>query len=101
MADHDSVVLSAKIGEKTISLPPIDIKNKDYFFCPINMKLTNGTLKYCTASPLCKINDMYVFYSDNTPKYELDGKAELLFLSKADALNSYKIKLDKEISHYN
>ena len=85
-----------KLDNQTITLPEIKIEDKDYFFYPVNMRVGEATLSYITASPLCKINDSYVFYSDKEVQYELDQEANLCILSKQEALNAYKIHLDKD-----
>ncbi|MFA5657729.1 MAG: beta-galactosidase [Oscillospiraceae bacterium] len=99
MAEHLSAMLSAKINGKTISFPKTDIKNRDYCFFPLNMKIKNAVLKSALATPLCKINeDAFVFYTDREPQYcfESECDAKIITLSKAEAKNAYRITLDKQ-----
>lgn len=102
MHDHQQVVLEAKCEDESLRFAPIDVKNEDFFFFPFNMDLGSARLKTALASPLCKLNNSlatYVFYTDVEPNYVLDGElkdAEILTISREDALNTWKIKLDDE-----
>lgn len=102
MADHKDVNIEVDLANEKIRFPMFDVKDKDYFFYPFNMKIGNGILKTALASPLCKLlNDetTYIFYTEKEPEYLLEGDltgTKIITLSKKDAKNSYKIKLDKE-----
>lgn len=93
MAEHKAVVLKA--GE--IEFPAIDIQDKDYYFFPYNMQLGDSKLVSAVATPLCKINDGYVFYGDRDPKYQWEGEpAQVLTLSREQARNAARVELDKQ-----
>lgn len=103
MAEHQEVVLSIPLENETLTYPAITIKNEDYFFLPFNMKIGEACLKTALVTPLCKLNNehmtTYVFYGDKEPRYEVEGElkqSELLTLTRAEAKNAWKIKLDKE-----
>lgn len=100
MAEHNAEILTVEIGGERITLPPVDIKNGDYFFLPLNMKIGGAVLRFAFATPLCILNGRtYVFYSDTDPLYSLSGSlddAEIITLSRADALNACKIRLDRD-----
>lgn len=111
MAEHKNVILKEEFA-------PVDIKDGDFFFLPINMKLKNSLLKSALVSPLCKLDDeSFVFYSATRPANQnlleksnvsnvknassvyynfstKDGNETIITLSREDALKSHKI-LDK------
>lgn len=102
MASHKGIVLSTKLEKETITFPAIDIEDKEYFFFPFNMKLGNMLLKTALATPLCRLDNeeqTYIFYATREPNYVLEGedaKVKIITLTREDALNAYKVKLDKE-----
>ena len=101
LADHKDVTLSVDLKKERITFPSIDVKDKEYFFLPFNMKIGNGILKTAFVTPLCKLNNgqTFVFYGDREANYKIVGDiapSNLLTLSRKDALNAYKVTLDKE-----
>jgi len=105
MADHLNKELSVDLDGETIKYPSIDIKNGDFFFLPFNMPIGDGKLKSALATPLCILHngqrdqDVYVFYSDIDPKYNYEKEpqnAKVITITREEALNSWKITLDKE-----
>ncbi len=53
-------------------------------------------LKYITATPLCTVNGKAVLYTDKPYEYEAVGNAEFEVISRADALNAYKLNINGE-----
>jgi hypothetical protein len=100
MEEHSEVLLKAELPGETVRFPAFDLKDSDYFFLPFNMKLGNAVLKTAMVTPLCIINgDTYVFYGDRAPQFDIRGSLEnskLLNLSRADALNAWKVSFKKE-----
>lgn len=103
MAEHKATVLEADTGEGILRYPVRDIVNEDFFFLPFYMPVGDGELKSAMATPLCILHnrekESYVFYTDSTPEYDWVSKpekAEVLTITREDALNSWKISLDKE-----
>lgn len=101
LAEHKDVKLSIQLKDETVTFPSIDVKDKDYFFFPFNMKIGKGILKTALVTPLCKLNDgqSYVFYGDREANYTIEGDispSNIITISRKDALNAYKVKLDKE-----
>lgn len=103
MAEHKDLVLKADTGEGILSYPMRDIKNGDFFFLPFYMPVGDGELRTAMATPLCILHspekESYVFYTDTKPAYDWvkkPDKAEVLTLTRKDALNAWKISLDKE-----
>lgn len=98
MAEHQDVVLKAG----GVEFPPIEVKDRDYFFFPFNMPLGGAVIEYATAVPLCRLNDsMYVFYSIEgiKPVFNIKGEhnpENILCITREQAKNAYKIKTDKE-----
>ncbi|MGN0383070.1 MAG: beta-galactosidase, partial [Eubacterium sp.] len=108
MAEHKNYVLEAELENETIRFPAVDIKNKDYFFCPFNFRIGKAVIKSTLASPLCKLQtngfaDTYIFYieceDESETEYDIEGQLgniKLLTISRKDALNAWKITLDRE-----
>lgn len=99
LAEHRSTVLTARIGTHTVTFPPTDIHDGDYFFFPVNMKIGGAVLRSALATPLCRLNGDYVFYSDREPQYDLEGSlgsVGIITLSRHDAERAYKLRLDRE-----
>ena len=100
MADHPDTVLSVSLAKEDIVYPPVDIRDKDYFFLPFNMKIGGALLKSALATPLCILNrDTYVFYADKDPQYCMEGDsgtAHILTITREQAGNAYKIIRDRE-----
>ena len=102
MAEHNGVNITVELEKEEIRFPKFDVKDRDFFFYPFNMKIGNGLLKTALASPLCKLDNdetTYVFYTDKEPNYYFEGDisgTRIITLSKKEALNSYKITSEKE-----
>lgn len=96
MAEHKGTVLSAQLDDETVTLPPVDIRNGDHFFYPVNLRTGGGMLKYITANPLCMINGKAVLYTDRPYEYAAMGDAEFAVISREDALNAYKVNIRGE-----
>lgn len=102
MAAHREVSLKIELPKETINFPKITVKDRDYFFYPFNMKLGNAFLKTALATPLCILHNdtkTYVFYSDKNPSYDIRGDlgdTKLITLSREEAKNSWKVKLNRE-----
>lgn len=101
MALHLGKVLEAEAEGERITYSPMDIQDGDYFFLPFHMPVGDGELKSACVTPLCKIrggdNQTYVFYGDRIPLYEWERKpssAELLTITRKQALNAWKLSLD-------
>ncbi len=118
MSEHKNVILSEEFL-------PVDIKNGDFFFLPIKMKLKKSVLKSALVTPLCKLDDKtFVLYNATRPKnqnlleksqifnvknapetyYNFDSKSEeenetLVTLTLEDALKSHKIFDKNKKSH--
>lgn len=87
--------LAVPLDGGAVALPTLRLADGDYAFYPVNMRLGDAVLKTARATPLCSLNDAtYVFYADGDPAYRLDGAADLLTLSRHDALNATKIRRD-------
>lgn len=72
MKKHTGLSLKVDLEKEKIEFPPIDIRDKEYFFYPFNMKIGDAVLKTALATPLCILNNeikTYVFYSNHPPQY--------------------------------
>jgi beta-galactosidase len=100
MKEHKHTALQVDLNNEKITYPPVDILDKDYFFFPFHMKIGNAILKTALATPLCILNNhTYVFYSKGDPCYDLEGDlgdCNIITLTREEAKNAWKIKLDKE-----
>ena len=113
MADHENVVLEGRLDGTGVVFPAIHIADGEYGFFPYNMKLGNAVLQSALATPLCCLRgaavdrcgdgsalggDIYVFYGDRDPHFIWKGElqADVLLLSRADALHAFRVKTDRE-----
>lgn len=94
-AEHLAEILTVSLENGSITFPPTDIRDGDYFFLPFNMPIGGAVLKTALATPLCVLNDRtYFFYTDGDPCYDMEGPAgtaEIITLSREQALNAYKV----------
>ncbi len=108
MSEHKNVILVENFDA-------VDILDEDFYFLPINMKLSSSVLSSALATPLCRLDEKtFVFYSAARPagknlllssKVEnvknadktyykfssLQGDETIVSLSREDALCAYKI----------
>lgn len=65
MAAQTGVQFSVKFPGSTVTFPrtPVSIPTDAYFIWPINLDLGATTLRWATAQPLTKIDDLYVFHA--------------------------------------
>lgn len=102
MDTHHHVVLNGICDEGNVAFPAITIEDGDYGFFPYRMKLGEAILRSALATPLCKLNtdlgNTYVFYGDYEPQFLWEGerKANILHLSRKEALFASKVKLDQD-----
>lgn len=102
MEEHKGVRLVGKCEGKEVVFPEITIASGMYGFFPYNMQLGDAVLESATATPLCSLQDggerTYVFYGDLEPAFQWAGEtqAKILHLSKREALDAWKVSLDKE-----
>ncbi len=111
MDNHRNVVLKGHTEEGDVCFPATDIPDGDYGFFPYNMRLGDAVLETALATPLCRLagngetedgrtagGDTYVFYGDRQPQYcwSGDNRADILHLSRTQALRAYKVRLDRD-----
>jgi hypothetical protein len=61
------------------------------------MMLGETELISALATPLCRLRDGFVFYAERDPRYRWNGSpAKVLTLSREDAKNAVKVRLDDE-----
>ncbi|WP_246241014.1 beta-galactosidase [Anaerocolumna sedimenticola] len=100
--NHTGVNLKVDLENESLHFPSIDIKDKDYFFFPFNMKIGNAVLKTALATPLCILDNetkVYIYYSNHHPQYNITGDLgdnKIVTISREDAKNAWKVNLDKE-----
>lgn len=100
MDAHMGVKLTGRCRD-AVEFHEIDIPSGAYGFFPYHMKLGDKELVSAAATPLCRLEGSetcYVFYGDYEPFYcwKEEGAALTLHLSRADALNAWKITLDRD-----
>ena len=105
MAGHDSFSATSPDG-KTI-FPSGNLKDGEFFFLPFNMVYSGVKIKTSAATPLCTLGEKTFFYRTATDKatayffafaddeQEAAGKKSFVVLTKADALNAWKITNDR------
>lgn len=103
LSAHKGVSLSSP--DKKTLIRAFDVENGDFFFVPFNMAYGKSVVKSACATPLCRLRsadgEKYVFYAREGKESEGDyfdfasgeseGKANMLVLSRKDALNAWKI----------
>lgn len=112
MKEHSQVELEGlcgKFDEKnttnrdgSIVFSAFTVKDGMYGFFPYRMKLQDAILRSALATPLCELKtkkgSTYVFYGDLDPKFtwETDKEADILFLTREEAKNAWKVTLDQD-----
>lgn len=102
MDTHKNVTLTGVYGTDKVSFPTITIEDGEYGFFPYRMKLGDAVLVSALATPLCCLHNgqeiTYVFYGDRDPDFvwEGDNRADILHLSRQDALRAFRVKTDQE-----
>ena len=102
MDDHENVVFKGITSDGEVEFPAVDIASGTYGFFPYNMQLGEAVLETALATPFCKLGmdgaETFVFYGDYEPEYSWknDKAADVLHLTRAQALNAYKVTLDKD-----
>lgn len=102
MDAHKQVIFQGITADGEIEFPAVDIAGGTYGFFPFNMQLGYAVLESALATPFCKLHskdkEVFVFYGDYEPVYRWkDGKrADIIHLTRRQALNAFKITLDKD-----
>lgn len=98
---HTNVELTIPLDNEDVKIPRFDVKDGEYFFWPFNMQIGKSLLKTAKATPLCILNkNTYIFYANGEPEYSFEGErdcaVDIITLSREEALNAYKISMDKD-----
>ncbi len=102
MDAHTGVVFKGLTANGEVVFPAVDIASGTYGFFPYNMQLGDAVLETALATPFCRLDiggaETFVFYGDYEPKYSWkDGcAADVLHLTRQQALNAFKVTLDKD-----
>ncbi len=84
-----------KAGDENIEFPTIELKNKDYFAYPFNLKVGDMTIKYATATPLCKLNgkDIVMWSRSGSAEIAVENMTDnnIIVLTKEQALSTFKV----------
>lgn len=106
MDAHKGVVFKGITNQGEIVFPPVDLESGDYGFFPYLMRLGNAVLVSALATPFCLLKGgtddkeevVYVFYGDCDPNYRWkdEKEAKILHLTRAQALNAWKVTLDRD-----
>ncbi len=108
MEAHEKVVFKGLTDGGEVAFSPVDIPGGAYGFFPYNMRLGDAVLVSAPATPLCRLqgekqgNDTFVFYGDYIQNTESgytwkDGRAaDVLHLTREQALNAFKVSLDRD-----
>lgn len=84
----------------SVELRGDDLSCGRYFVYPFNMDVDGETLKFISATPLCKIGDKYVFWAYDPQKVVIDApdsvKEKIVVIDREDALNAFKFVIGGE-----
>lgn len=99
MKDHEAVLIG-RCKEKA-DFGKVSIRSGEYGFFPYHMRIQGKELITAAASPLCILkgeSETCVFYGDWTPDFQWKDSlpAEVLHISRQDALNAWKVTLDRD-----
>jgi len=82
-------------GNEEIVFPKIELKNKDYFAYPFNLKVGDMTIKYATATPLCTLNgkDLVMWSKSGSAEIAVENMTDnnIIVLTKEQALSTFKV----------
>lgn len=102
MDAHPGTLLKVSCNGEEIAFPAVDFADGDYGFFPCRMPLGDAVLRTALATPLCRLNTagktVFVFYGDRGPQFtwESSKTADILHLSRRQALNACKLHLDQD-----
>lgn len=102
MEEHLQVAFRGRTENGEVLFPSVDLQSGAYGFFPYNMRLGDAVLETALATPFCRLKgakgETFVFYGDYEPCYRWkDGeKADILQLSREQALNAWKVSLDRD-----
>lgn len=108
MESHENVIFRGLTDSGEVVFPAVDLPSGAYGFFPYNMRLGDAVLVSALATPLCCLKgekegfDTFVFYGDYREDSESaytwkDGRAaDVLHLTRAQALNAFKVRLDRD-----
>ena len=78
----------------SVTLRGDDLTSGGFFVYPFNMDIGGETLKFISATPLCRIGDKYVFWAYDPHNVVIDApdsvKNKIVVIDREDALNAYK-----------
>ena len=94
MADHKAVVFTVQAGEKTFTLPAMDIPGGFCGVIPFNLRVGEGRLLTTNAQLLCMLDGQPVFYIQDgqEPVMRFDGDVpEVILLTAEEAKYTWRI----------
>lgn len=96
--EHKDITLSAVLGDGRAVFEHLTVHDGDYYIYPFNMRIGSALLRTAKATPLCRIGNDYVFYTDGDPDYNIEGETEsrLITLTKDEACHALKLRADRE-----
>lgn len=89
MPNHKNVKLPVQIGDAPVEVTPINVRDGEYFFYPVNMPVHGGVIKWATATPLCMDGTTTVFYGDKDAVFITEGAPDYRLISREDAKHAY------------
>jgi len=74
-------------------LPPLFIPAGTFGFYPFDMPVEGGVIRFAQATPLCRVGQTTVLYGESV---DATPGAQALLITREEALQAYKITLDRE-----
>ena len=77
-----------------------ELRPGEFFVYAFGMRVGEGTLRFISAAPFCKIGDKYVFWAYNPQSVIIDAseavKEKIVVIGREEALRAYKFTVDGE-----
>ncbi len=90
LKEHRGMRFRLQVGERTVELPTVELKNDEIKYLPFLLPLGESLLLSANATPLCRLGHRWFFYTDASPEYRFaDKPAEIVTLTEVDSRHAY------------
>lgn len=101
MKSHTTDNVAGVLHSLNLDFPTFSVENQDFGAFPFHLDFSGHTLVHAHATPFCTLHvdgeEYHVFQGDRDPQFVWkDTPAKHIHLTRAEALNTYKINWDQE-----